>query len=59
MIIILHQKTEDGWQEIERHPEDSYSWTDQDLWAINHLKQHGSRVLTMGHTMWEIWEVKK
>lgn len=55
MVIALHQKIDgEGWQEVERHPEDSYCWTEQDLWAIGHLKTTGSRVLTMGATMWEV-----
>lgn len=55
MVIALHQKIDgEGWQEVERHSEDSYCWTDQDLWAIGHLKTTGSRVLTMGATMWEV-----
>jgi hypothetical protein len=57
MQISYHTKHPiNGWHHvITADAKDPQAWrTDQDQFAINFLKQSGSMVLTMGHSMWEI-----
>jgi hypothetical protein len=58
MLITYHIKRDgeicNGWHEVKTREHDSKDWDDTDLWAISHLLEHGSMVLTMGGSMWEV-----
>jgi hypothetical protein len=54
MIICYHEKGSNGWEQVAIREHDSKLWTTTDQWAIDHLLTHGSMVLTMGHSMWEV-----
>ena len=58
MRITYHIKRDDGvyngWHEVKTREHDSRDWDDTDKWAINHLLETGSMVLTMGGSMWEV-----
>lgn len=54
ILIKLHQLKEYGWELTQEAPSTSNTWGKQDLFAINHLLEHGCISLQMGDCIWEI-----
>jgi hypothetical protein len=57
MQLAYHAKHSDGWHHIITAPiDDKKAWNDQDIWAFNFMIDNGTRVVTMGYTMWQLIE---
>lgn len=54
VLIALHEMTDYGWELTREAESTSNTWGELDLWAINHLLEHGSDYLKMGNSMWNI-----
>lgn len=55
MLVCYHEKIDlEGWTPVKTLEHDSESWGSMDRWAIDHLMTHGSIVLTLGSSMWEV-----
>ena len=53
--ITMHQKTQsDGWKPVKTLPIDSPLWDDYDQSWIKTLIEHGTMVITIGWTMYQL-----
>jgi hypothetical protein len=53
--ITMHQKTQqDGWKPCKTLPIDSPLWDEHDRSWIQTLLEHGTMVITIGWTMYEL-----
>jgi hypothetical protein len=53
--ITMHQKTQaEGWKEVKTLPIDSPLWDSHDQSWIKTLIDHGTMVITIGYTMYQL-----